>query len=85
VDIVLLVKNFNLNHFLFGVLSPEANLMSSHKTKTTSFRRWAVAGADEHRDFLLKTGLNFDFGPVEPDHSVTKSNRVYAVSSDIYL
>jgi hypothetical protein len=37
---------------------------------------------DEHRDFLLKTGLKSDFGPVEPDLSVTKSNWRYAVPSD---
>jgi hypothetical protein len=36
-----------------------------------------------HRDFLLKTGLKNDFGPLEPDQSVAKSNRVYAVSSYI--
>jgi hypothetical protein len=64
------------------ILSPEANLSSSHKTKTTSFRRWALAEADEHRDFLLKTGLKSDFGSVEPKISVAKSNRAYAVSSD---
>jgi hypothetical protein len=58
VDIGVLVKNFNSNHFLFGknplnsveILSPEANLSSSHKfyddkTKTTSFRRSTSASA----------------------------------------
>jgi hypothetical protein len=64
------------------ILSPEANLSSSHKTKTTSFRRCAHAEADAPRDFLLKTGLKSDFGSVEPKISVTKSNRAYAVSSD---
>ena len=34
------------------------------------------------RDFLLKTGLKSDVGPVEPDLSVTKSNWAYAVSND---
>jgi hypothetical protein len=56
VDIRVLVKNFNVHHFLFGkyplssveILSPEANLSSSHKTKTTSFRRWGIAEADGH-------------------------------------
>jgi hypothetical protein len=70
-----------------GILTPEAaseaNLSSSHTTKTTSFRRWALAEADGHRNFLLKTGLKSDFGPVEPDLSVAKSNWLYAVSSDI--
>ena len=92
-DIVVLVKNFNFSYFLFRkdplksveILSPEANLSSSHRTKTTSFRRWALAEADEPRDFLLKTGLKSDFGPVEPEQGVTKSNRAYAVSSDIYI
>jgi hypothetical protein len=86
----LFAKNFNSNHFSFGksplssveILSPEANLSSSHKTKTTSFRRWAIAEADEPRDFLLKTGLKSDFGPVEPEPSIAKSNWLYAVSSD---
>jgi hypothetical protein len=64
------------------ILSPEANLSSSHKTKTTSFRRCGIAEPDAARDFLLKTGLKSDFGPVEPEQGVTKSNRVYAVSSD---
>jgi hypothetical protein len=36
-----------------------------------------------HPDFLLKTGLKSDFGPVEPNLSATKSNWAYAVSSDI--
>ena len=89
-DIVVLVKNFNFSHFLFRKnplksvenLSPEANLSSSHKTKTTSFRRCAIAEAGVPRDFLLKTGLKSDFGPVEPEQGVTKSNRAYAVSSD---
>ena len=67
----------------FNILSPEANLSSSHKTKTTSFRRWAIAEADEPRDFLLKTGLKSEFGSVEPEQGVAKSNRAYAVSSDI--
>jgi hypothetical protein len=35
-----------------------------------------------HPDFLLKTGLKSGFGSVEPDLSVAKSNRAYAVSSD---
>jgi hypothetical protein len=56
--------------------------MSSHTTKTTSFRRCALAEPDAHRDFLLKTGLKRDFDPVEPDQSVAKSNWRYAVSSD---
>jgi hypothetical protein len=64
------------------ILSPEANLSSSHKTKTTSFRRCAIAEADAPRDFLLNAGLKSDFGPVEPDLSIAKSNRAYAVSSD---
>ena len=89
-DIGVLVKKFNSNHFLFGknplssveILSPEANLSSSQKTKTTSFRRWAIAEADGPRDFLLKTGLKSEFGSVEPDLSVAKSNWAYAVSSD---
>jgi hypothetical protein len=34
------------------------------------------------RDFLLKTGLKSEFGSVEPEISVTKSNRVDAVPSD---
>jgi hypothetical protein len=38
--------------------------------------------ADEAHDFLLKTGLKSEFGPVEPDQSVAKSNWRYAVSSD---
>jgi hypothetical protein len=91
VDIGLLVRKSNANHFLFGksplssveILSPEANLSSSHKTKTTSFRRWAIAEADGPRDFLLKIGLKSDFGSVEPEISVTKSNWAYAVPSDI--
>jgi hypothetical protein len=37
------------------------------------------------RDFLLKTGLKSEFGSVEPDLSVAKSNWAYAVSSDILL
>jgi hypothetical protein len=90
VDIVVLVKNFNSSHFLFQnnplksveILSPEANLSSSHNTKTTSFRRWALAEADEHRDFLLKTGLKSEFGSVEPEQGVAKSNWLYAVPSD---
>jgi hypothetical protein len=64
------------------ILSPEANLISSHRTKTTSFRRYGIAEADTARDFLLKTGLKSEFGSVDPDLSVTKSNRAYAVSSD---
>jgi hypothetical protein len=63
-------------------MSPEANLSSSHKTKTTSFRRCAIAETGVPRDFLLKTGLKSEFGSVEPDLSVAKSNRAYAVSSD---
>jgi hypothetical protein len=91
VDIVVLVKNFDSSHFLFRknplssveILSPEANLSSSHKTKkTTSFRRCGIAEADAARNFLPKTGLKSDFGPVEPDLSVAKSNWLYAVSSD---
>jgi hypothetical protein len=38
--------------------------------------------ADEARDFLLKTGLESDFGPVEPELPIAKSNWLYAVSSD---
>jgi hypothetical protein len=91
VDIVVLVKNFNFSHFLFRknplksveILSPEANLSSSHKTKTTSFRRCAIAEAGVPRDFLLKTGLKSEFGSVEPEQGVAKSNRAYAVSIDI--
>jgi hypothetical protein len=64
------------------ILIPEANLSSSHKTKTTSFRRYGIAEAHTARDFLLKTGLKSDFGPVEPEQGVTKSNWAYAVSSD---
>jgi hypothetical protein len=90
VDIVVLVKNFNFSHFIFRknplksveILSPEANLSSSHRTKTTSFRRCALAEADAPRDFLLKTGLKSEFGSVEPERGVTKSNWAYAVSSD---
>jgi hypothetical protein len=67
------------------ILSPEANLSSSHTTKATSFPRCALAEADAHRDFLLKTGLKNDFGPVEPEQGVAKSNRAYAVSSDSRL
>ena len=89
-DIGLLVKNFDSNHFSFEkkslssveILSPEANLSSSHKTKTTSFRRWGIAEADEARNFLLKTGLKSEFGSVEPEQGVAKSNWRYAVSSD---
>jgi hypothetical protein len=91
VNIVVLVKDFNSSHFLFrknplksvDILIPEANLSSSHKTKTTLFRRCALAEADVHRDFLLKTGLKSDFGSVEPEQGVAKSNWLYAVSSDI--
>ena len=90
-DIVVLVRNVNADHFLFWkgplssveILSPEANLSSSHKTKTTSFRRCGIAEPDAARDFLLKTGLKSEFGSVEPDLSVAKSNWAYAVSSDI--
>ena len=64
------------------ILSPEANLSSSHITKTTSFRRYAIAEADTPRDFLLKTGLKSEFGSVEPEQGVTKSNWAYAVCSD---
>jgi hypothetical protein len=64
------------------ILSPEANLSSSHKTKTTSFRRCAIAEPDAPRDFLLKTGLKSEFCSVEPEQGVAKSNRAYAVSSD---
>jgi hypothetical protein len=46
------------------------------------FRRWGIAEADGARDFLLKTGLKSEFGPVVPDLSVAKSNWLYAVSSD---
>jgi hypothetical protein len=87
VDIVVIVKN------LFGknplnsveILSPEANLSSSHTTKTTSFRRYGIAEAYTARDFLLKTGLKSEFGSVEPEQGVAKSNWLYAVPSDIYL
>jgi hypothetical protein len=65
------------------ILIPEANLSSSHTTKTTSFRRYGIAEAYTARDFLLKTGLKSEFGSVEPKISVAKSNRAYAVSSDI--
>jgi hypothetical protein len=65
------------------ILSPEANLSSSRKTKTTSFRRCDIAEANAPRAGELKTGLKSDFGPVEPEQGVTKSNRAYAVSSDI--
>ena len=90
VDIEVLIKKFNANYFLFWksqlssveILSPEANLSSSQKTKTTSFRRYGIAEAHTARDFLLKTGLKSEFGSVEPDLSVAKSNRAYAVSSD---
>jgi hypothetical protein len=83
VDIGILVKNFNFNHFFFPkktlksveILSPEASLSSSHKTKTTSFRRCVLAEAGVHRDFLLKTGLKSDFGPVEPDLSIVSYFR----------
>jgi hypothetical protein len=34
------------------------------------------------RDFLLKTGLKSEFGSVEPEQGVAKSNWRYAVSSD---
>jgi hypothetical protein len=54
--------------------------MSSHKTKTTSFRRWALAEAIEHRDFLLKTGLKSDFGPVEPDQSVSRTVPSHSIA-----
>jgi hypothetical protein len=64
------------------ILIPEANLSSSHKTKTTSFHRYGIAEAYTARDFLLKTGLKSNFGPVEPKQGVTKSNWAYAVSSD---
>jgi hypothetical protein len=47
------------------ILSPEANFSSSHKTKTTSFRRCGIAEPDAARDFLLKTGLKSDFGSVD--------------------
>jgi hypothetical protein len=57
-------------------------LTSSHETKTTSFRRYGIAEAYTARDFLLKTGLKSEFGSVEPEQGVTKSNRAYAVSSD---
>jgi hypothetical protein len=90
VGIVVLVKNFNFHHFLFRknplksveILSPEANLSASHKTKTTSFRRCALAEADEPRDFLLKTGIKSEFGSVEPEQGVAKSKWRYAVCSD---
>jgi hypothetical protein len=63
------------------ILIPEANLSSSHTTKTNSFRRWPIAEEDEARDFLLKTGPKTQKLPVEPEQAVTKSNRAYAVSS----
>jgi len=34
------------------------------------------------RDFLLKAGLKSEFGSVEPDLFVAKSNWAYAVCSD---
>jgi hypothetical protein len=37
------------------------------------------------RDFLLKTGLKSEFGSVEPEQGVAKSNWAYAVSSDTYF
>jgi hypothetical protein len=67
------------------ILSPEANLSSSQKIKTTLFRRCAIAEAGVPRDFLLKTGLKSEFGSVEPDLSAAKSNWAYAVSSDTGL
>jgi hypothetical protein len=39
------------------------------------------AEAGVFRDFLLKTGLKSDFGPVEPEQGVAKSNWAYTVSS----
>jgi hypothetical protein len=63
-------------------MSPDANVITSHKTKTTSFRRWDLAEADGLRDFLLETGLKSDVGPVEPEQSAAKANPAYAVSSD---
>jgi hypothetical protein len=92
VDIVVLFKNFNSSHFLFRknplksveILSPEANLSSSHTTKSTSFRRCGIAEADAARDFLLKTGLKSEFGSVEPEQGVAKSNWLYAVPSGTY-
>jgi hypothetical protein len=39
--------------------------------------------AVEARDFLLKAGPKTQKLPVEPEQAVTKSNRAYAVSSDI--
>jgi hypothetical protein len=67
-----------------GVPIPEAeaNLISSHKTTATSFRRCAPAEPGVLRDFLLKTGLKSELGSVEPEISATKSNRVDAVPSD---
>jgi hypothetical protein len=38
--------------------------------------------ADGPRNFLLKTGLKSEFGSVEPEQGVAKSNWAYAVSSD---
>jgi hypothetical protein len=67
------------------ILSPEANFSASHKTKTTSFRRCAIAEAGVPRDFLLKTGLKSEFGSVEPEQGAAKSNWRYAVCSDNYL
>jgi hypothetical protein len=67
------------------ILIPEASLISSHTTKIALFPRCALAEADAHRDHLLKTGLKSDFGPVEPEQGVAKSNRAYAVSSDTQL
>jgi hypothetical protein len=88
VDIGLIVKKFNAITFVLKTSAefrwdpdPEANLSSSHKTKTTSFRRWGVVEADEARDFLLKTGIKSDFGPVKPEQSVAKLNQAYAVPS----
>jgi hypothetical protein len=65
------------------ILSPEGNFSSSHTTKTTSFRRCGIAEAGVARDFLPKTGLESDVGPVEPEQGAAKSNRAYAVSSYI--
>jgi hypothetical protein len=43
---------------------------------------YGIAEADAARDFLLKIGLKSDFGSVEPEQSVAKSNRAYAISND---
>jgi hypothetical protein len=56
-------------------LSPEANLSSSHTTKTTSFRRCVIAEAGVPRDFLLKTGLKSNFEHGSPQRSALLFSR----------